>query len=355
MVWNFWQVNQPRETAVFQAVKEVRTTLDKTGLNCALSCAVAANPAMARYRYGQQWWSWDEAFDYPVVMSYTQDVDLFTDFLASALSHRSEAVMGIGLIWPDMEPEAYWEIKTVTEYNGKGIAYFDFASIDTMVDIDKLKGNMIINEDSLLRDTTRYGRINSVFSENTKAAIINKGISRVDHGEDLEFAAFLLSLSMNPERDLARMGLTRTAFLEKINDDVAAFSYINQNIFPVGDTLLEPPRREIAYEFFAWDEGDSSLIRHRADKTRKLGDKMVVYPVAMNKLAKAVFMAEKGKKETVTTPQGIYVFKVTKIIESKKKAIREKVAPEFLPVYLNWTIQRKFWDEKRIIINKPGG
>lgn len=354
MLWHYWQINQDKERFLYQTV-QLASQATKTNAmknNCRFSAAAFAIPGSARYSYAQNWWSWEELIDYPVIMSYTQDIRLFNDYLNFANSHQKNAIMGIGFLWPGMEPEAQWEVNAVKNNSGSGICFFDYKNIDTMVDIDRLTKPNLVSE-SLLIDSTRYQAIvdrSTIFDygDGRKITqIIEDSRDYVNWEQCFQFSAFLLSLSLNPYQDLQRMGLSLEDFLQSMRDDVEGFKSIDNNIFPLGDELIEPPKREVAYAFLVWSD-DSAKIRKKAKRIKKLSQQKIIYPYAMDKFTRAVFAAEKGKKEICSTAKGIYVFKVKKIYNGGKKIKREKVKPELLPVYLNWTIKTRYTEVTEI-------
>jgi len=344
MIWHYSLLNKEKAWAILQTVKRIRHVVCENSMNkgSVLSASVFANPSLARYRFAQNWWRWGEVLDFPVVMSYTQDIGLFSDFLDFGLIHSRDAVFGIGFLWPNMEAEAFWEEETVKRQCGSGICYFDYTNIDTMVDLERLRVQDVNAKDSLMIDSTRYAAVGDVFSEPVNPCLVEDGEGFLVWGEDLEFSAFLLSLSLNPEQDLARMGMNREEFIEKVHEDVAAFNSLDRAIFPLGDELIEPPRRVASYTFLPWGEEDSMVVREKALEVRHLAYEKVVYPRAMDKFARAVFGAVKGKKEICETPEGIYIFKVKKIHRGGKSVRRKDVKFSLLPVYQNWTIQMRF-------------
>lgn len=341
MAWHYSLLNQAKEQTIFQTVEHVRRSIKKSALNknCLLSAAVFANPSLAQYRFAQGWWRWGEVLDFPVVMSYTQDISLFSDFVDFGLTHRCDAVFGIGFLWPHMEPEAFWEEEAVKQKFGKGVCYFDYTNIDTMVDLKTLKVQGVI--DSSLIDTTRSFVVHDVFTDSANPCLVDDGEAYLAWGDDLEFSAFLLSLSLNPERDLARMNMSRDDFVEQIRKDVAAFQSLDKAIFPLGDELIEPPRRVVSYTFLPWEE-DSAAVREQVLQVKRFARQEIIYPRAMDHFARAVFGAEKGRREICETAEGIYVFRVERVLGGGKKVWRKDIKLPLLPVYQNWTIQMRF-------------
>jgi len=342
MVWNYWHFNKEREFLIFQIVQETSRTVKQNAKkkDCLFTAALFANPGLACFSFSQTWWNWGDVIDYPVIMSYTPDIGLFADFLDFGITQRKDAIFGIGFLWSDMEDEAIWEIEAVKKKSGAGVCYFDYTNLDTLVNLEKIKGG-IINEDSLTIDSTRFAAVSNVFIDVPDSHVVKNGEGLIAWGEDLEFGAFLLSISLNPQRDLARMNLDVGGFLKIISNEVAVFKFLDNCIFPLGDKLIEPPNREVDYEFFPWED-DSVMVKTSAETTKKLTQHATLYPWAMDKFARAVFGAKKGKREVLSTYKGIYTFKVKKIHKGGKKIKRQVVKPELLPLYLNWTIKTKF-------------
>ncbi len=351
IIWHCWELNKQKEKIISQIVKEIRTELKLNAVDSGsvLSAAVFANPSLARYRFAQDWTNWGTSIDYPVVMSYTENMVYFSDLMNYCRAQRPEAIFGIGFLWPDMEAEAYWQVQTVRQSYGAGISFFDFTSVDTMVDFEKLKGHIVINEDSLLQDTTNHMKIENIFKDAPQPYFIEKGKHMISLGEDLEFSEFLLSLSMNSEEDLVRMDIDREEFARKIEHDVAAFKFLDSVVFPLTDELIEPPKREVHYEFLPWDEEDSMVIIEKAKEIKELTQQAVVYPSALSKLASAAFQTEKGVRSTWPVRTGIYAFEVKQIHKGEETVKRSSVSTELLPIYQSWTIKKRI---EQMIDNK---
>jgi len=344
IVWHVWRLNKQKEKTITQLVKEIRAAITPNAINSEsiLSAAIFANPGLARYRFAQNWTAWGASLDYPIAMSYTENIDYFSDFLNSCLTYRPDAIFGIGFLWPDMEAEAYWQVQAVRQAYGAGICFFDFTSVDTMVDFEKLKGHIVINKDSLMHDTKVLAKIESVFTDVAQPSFVEKGKQMLPPDGNLEFLEFLLHSSMNPDEDLIRMDMNRDELTRKIQDDVAAFEFLNSVAFSITDELIEPPKREVHYEFLPWDEEDSTVIIEKAEAIENLTQQTVVYPTAMNNLACAAFQAEKGVKSTRLVRTGVYIFEVKNIYEGGKTVKRNSVDKKLLPIYINWTIKKKF-------------
>jgi len=343
MVWHYWQLNREKEIMINQTVQNIANMVKGCAIkkDCAVSAAVFANPSLGRYRFAQNWLGWEGSIDFPIIMSYTRNIGLFLDFLNYTLIHNQDAVFGIGLLWPDMESVAALERELTSCHSGAGICYFDFTNIDTMVDLQKLKKEVAFEESLILSDTTNYPTVSPVFSDEPIFDFVKEGEGFIGWGQDLEFAAFLLSLSLNPIRDLTRMELNYMIFLEKIHQDVAAFEFFDHQIFPPGNKLIEPPKRRISYSFFPWDD-DSLNVATKALQVKELSCDTIIYSRSLDRLAQAVFTTEKNRQELLKTPEGIYVFKVKKSYKGGKTVKRQRVKPEILPIYLNWTIKTRF-------------
>lgn len=339
--WQFWKLNEHRENILFETMNQVRHATKTSAMDqrCALTAAVFANPGIARYQFGQNWMNWQEVIDNPVIMSYTQDVELFATYVHHALMHRRDAVFGIGFLWSDMEAEAYYEVAYVRKKNGAGVAFFDFTALDTLVDYARLTNAHTVPYDSLLRDTNRYARVNSVFNDEN-AVFAEQGSPLLVPGEELAFCAFLMSLSTDAQRDLTRMNLNQWQFLVKLHDDVAAFKYLDALVFPIGDTLIEPPYRDIAYSFTA--NSNPSINETRASvNTGNAENQMRLYENAAGPFVRAVFETPIGKQETYRAPKGIYSFVVKRVSAGGMRVTRNSIEPDALPLFLNYTIQEK--------------
>lgn len=339
--WQFWKLNEHRESILFETVYQTRHAIKTSAIDprCTLTAAVFANPGTARYQFGQNWMNWQEVIDYPVIMSYTQDVDLFAAYVHHALKHRRDAIFGIGFLWPEMEAEAYYEVGYVRKQRGAGVAFFDFTALDTLVDYALLTNAHTVPFDSLLRDTNRYGQVNSVFSDQN-TVLAEQGSPLFIPGEELAFCAFLLSLSTDAQRDLTRMALNQWQFLEKLHDDVAAFKYLDALVFPIGDTLVEPPYRDIAYTFTT--HSSASVIKPRAPVDTGNAEKyMRIYENAADPFVRTVFRTPIGKQETYHAPKGIYSFAVKRVSAGGRRVARNSIEPDVLPLFLNNTIQEK--------------
>ncbi|MEO0141999.1 MAG: family 10 glycosylhydrolase [candidate division WOR-3 bacterium] len=342
IAYNFFLENRKRQRTIYNFLEQVRPVIKNVNKDCIISCAVFSSPSRASYQYAQSWWEWQDLIDYPVVMSYTTDTKLFKDFLNFSLYYFPSAIMGIGFLWKGMELQANTEINYVRQAKGKGISYFDFAALDTMADLNMLLDSTMVLPDSA-QEIVQNQDTDGFFKEMAKQEWIEKGMEYIKYGEELEFARFLFSLSLNPDRDLSTMGLDRDGFLQKIKSDVAGFEYLNRTILNIPDKLYEPPHRMIEYAFVKWNK-DSTAVRDSAKKIKRLHLKKEIYPDGMDPLSKPVFEANKGERKIFEARSGIYVFKVKEIKEGGNWIKKNKAKPELLPIYIYYTIKKRFDD-----------
>ncbi|MEO0185213.1 MAG: family 10 glycosylhydrolase [candidate division WOR-3 bacterium] len=342
IVYNLYLENKNRELVIAELVKHIRVAVRSISKDCILSCAVVSNPSRALYQYAQNWCEWKEIVDYPVVMSYTTDVQLFQDFLNYAMYFIPSSIMGVGFLWKNMEMQANTEIEFVRKANAKGFCYFDFASLDTMADLNMLTDTAMVLPESICYtpQVSKSENTDSIFGEKALEEWINQGEKYIKYGEDLDFAQYLLSLSLTPEQHIRKMGIDREEFLKNVKQDVAGFEYLNHTLLSTYDKLIEPPRRDIEYTFVRWNT-DSNAVRNFAKSIAKLDLKETIYPEAMNPVARAVFEAKIGEKKIIETRSGIYVFKVRRIKEGNKFVRKKDIREDLLPIYTYWTIRRK--------------
>jgi uncharacterized lipoprotein YddW (UPF0748 family) len=340
LVWRAWRMTRDRQWNIAKIVNGIGRTVASHALrkDCQLSAAVFANPALFRYSFAQNWTEWERAAFFPVVMSYTPDIKLFTDYLKFTMFHRPDALMGIGLLWPDMQETAQWQKDATEKAAGAGVCYFDFAYLDTMIDQASWKSGEE-RQDTIETGNHQCESPTSIFSDLPPSGIVEKGRRSSSWGNDLNFAAFLLSLSLDPTSDLERMAIHREDFLHLVAQDVAAFEYMDREIFPLGDELLEPPKRYIRYHHIPWSQGDSLELVEQANNTLDLDQSAVIYPKSGDPLIKAAFQAQPGSREILFAPAGIYVFTVDSTHRAERAVKRVDLPPELLPVFINWTIK----------------
>jgi uncharacterized lipoprotein YddW (UPF0748 family) len=337
MTWNIWRMMKSREENIDSAVSQA---FDMTAVSMK-SCAVTANPASARYKYGQSWWQWRDLMDFPVLMSYTQDVGLFQDMTDFAAALDQGAVMGIGVIWPGMEREAAYEQRSAAR-RGAGFCFFDFESLDTLADLSTLSDTVNIILDSLALDSSRYRPVNSVFADRPAAVYGRSGGHYQDSDSALEFVRYIMSLSLNQPRDLRRLGLDAASCACMIRSDIAAFEYVNDAVFPLGTMLFEPRSRLISYDSLCWSQGDSDQVRKRISRITLLYNHRKVYPVPFDRFAKSVFSAKPGVRTVVETPGGMYAFAVDKTVEDSVMLPEFQVPANLRPVFSFNTAMIKF-------------
>jgi len=277
-IWQAWRLTRNRQWVIARALDDVGRRVAAHALkpNCQLSVAVFANPSLFRYSFAQDWTEWREDTYLPVIMSYTPDIALFNDYMNFGLFNRPDALLGIGLLWPDMQETAKWQVAAVKKAHGAGIGLFDFASIDSQLDPATWQQG-VLRQNILDVDSTRYEPVSEVFNDLPPSAFVEGGYALTSWGSDLKFAAFLFSLSLDPARDLERVGLSRDSFLRVIAQDVAAFEYLNQEVFPIGNRVIEPPRRRIRYTLIPWSDGDSLAIIEKADAVLEFENDTILY------------------------------------------------------------------------------
>lgn len=341
-LWNAWRLTLGRQYAIARIVYGISEALKENAVkkDCRLSTAVFANPSLCRYSFAQDWTHWAEEIYQPVVMSYTPDIALFNDYAVHALSYRPDALLGIGLLWPDMIRVAKWQEEKVRTLKGAGVCYFDFAIIDTMAELLVTEGGEAHgNEEIFKADSTRYLPVADAYEDLFHPEQIGEATDPATWGHAIDFAAFLLSLSMNADLDLGRMDLMRDEFLQRTYQDVAAFEYLNEKVFPVGDLLIEPEARAIKYSFIPWSEGDSLSVIAKASEIRDLDIDTIVYPSAIDPLIDAAFAALPHRQQTLPLPSGVYVFIVDTVYQGGRQVLRKDVAAGLRTTYVNWTIK----------------
>jgi hypothetical protein len=171
--------------------------------------------------------------------------------------------------------------------------------------------------------------------------MVDAGYGLASWGSDLRFTAFLFSLSLNPQRDITRLGFDRGKFLDAIAQDIAAFRFLDQAVFPMGDEVMEPPRRRVRYTFIPWSAGDSLEVIAEAEVLQEFERDTILYPIACDPLARAAFNAEFQNRETLLAPTGVYAFQVDSIYPGGQMYDRADIPSELRPVFINWTIKQK--------------
>jgi hypothetical protein len=341
-MWHAWRLTADRQWVITRIINNMSQALKRhaSKAKCELSTAVFANPALSHYSFAQYWTEWQDDIFFPVVMSYTPNIDLFTAYMGYAMFHRPDALMGIGLLWPSMKHTAKWQEDKVRNSNGAGVCYFDFTSVDTMSS-PALREFDSIPQESLFIDSGRHEPLVDIFTDLPDSSHVAMGRKMMWCGSELGFAAFLLSLSLDPLRDLTRMGLSREAFLDHILQDAAAFTYLDQQIFPIGDMLVTPPTRSVRYTFLSWLDDDSLTLVEKAHRPLELEQHAVLYPSAGDPFTKAAFVAQQSSREVLLAPSGIYVFVVDSICGGGTRVARADISSELLPTFINWTIKTR--------------
>jgi uncharacterized lipoprotein YddW (UPF0748 family) len=341
--WHVWRLTRNRQWIIASMVSGISSRMKQTAIkhDCQLSAAVFANPSLGRYSFAQNWTEWASYMDLPVVMSYTPDIALFNQYVDFATRNRPDAVMGIGLLWPDMHQTARLQEYAAQNAHAAGVCYFDFTVIDTMTNFP-FAGYDTLEQKPLNADSTPFEPVSDAFTDRPRSDHTIKGMPVTAWGSDIDFAAFLLSLSLDPNCDLARMKLSREDFLHLISQDVAAFLYLDREIFPLGDTLIEPPQRSVRFTFIPWLDEDSLAVFEKATATTEFAQHSKLYPTLTDPLAKVVFMAKPGNREVFSTPAGVYVFITDTLFEGGRRIPRKDLPPETFPICANWTIRNKF-------------
>lgn len=342
MVWHTWHFNRQREKNIQDIVALTRQAVTTSAQypECMLTAAVFGDPGSARYRYDQNWLAWNNAIDYPLIMSYTKDMMTFKKLLDFGLSHRPEAVFGIGMIWDGMEQEAPVQTELVRQQQGAGICYFDFTNLDTMYDRTLLmeKNNAEIGI-HLVPDTATVINIDA-FTDKVPGPIYRM-VKPDTTDEDKAFARYLLSLSLSGVQDLQRMGISQDDFLQYITQDVLCFRSLDAHVLTGFKTLIEPPRRHVQFEFLPWGDMDTAMVKEKARKINVFTQERKVYPKCLDHLAHAAFSSDIDEQGTWSIRTGIYAFRVIQEDPGGAPVSRDKIPPDLLPVYIAWTVHEK--------------
>jgi uncharacterized lipoprotein YddW (UPF0748 family) len=325
MCWHYWQYAKQKEDQIHNIVRGIHKVIKDDSLypGRLLTAAIFPNPGLARYRFAQNWMDWNTTIDYPVSMSYTDDAVFFSDLLNYTIDQRQDAIFGIGFIWSDMETAAYLEVQDVIKNRGAGVCYFDFTSLDTLVDFAKFNGEASAEEYAPNLEKENPEPITDAFYDLPPKGLIKNRKKSFPSHEYIEFAEFLISLSLDYDEDLKRMNLISDELLAKVHDDIAAFKILDSLVFPIGDTLLEPPIREVFYEFLPWGDSDTLAVKKQAKNMQELTQQITVYPNVLSDISRAAFSIDDGIKETFTIRRGIYVLKTNQIKDGGKKLTRE--------------------------------
>ncbi|HEC78033.1 MAG TPA: hypothetical protein ENI34_02695 [candidate division WOR-3 bacterium] len=344
MVWHLWKYNREREKNIFRIVEQINKTIKNSALKktCILTAAVFPNPSLARYRFCQNWQKWKKTIEYPIVMTYLNNITDFTRLFDFVISNCEKAIFGIGFLWRGFEPIAFRQVQEVNKNDAAGVCFFDFTALDTMVDFDRF--NDIPFNDSSEYRTTDTAVIKNVFTdslivERILAQITDKDIPPEDSIRG--FNDYLFSLSTAPENDLKKLGLNSRNFYEHIKKDVILFKILDSIVFPLGDTLVEPPTKELCYAFYDDASMDTAMTDEELIKKAEMTEKITVYPGALEPLAYAAFQNPTKDRRVLKVLGGVYVYKLIKEYEGSGKVPLDEVAPELRPLYKSYTALRK--------------
>lgn len=340
--WHAWQLTRHRRHAIARLVRLVHDALQGFGPATVpqLSAAVFADPGLGRHSLSQAWTDWPEDALLPVVMAYTPNPARFQEYLGYVARYRTDALMGIGFLWPGMEATARRQEQAAYEAGVSGVAYFDFAALDTLLERPAVPPGSTAPAD--LRPVPLANEpVDRAFAARPPARHTEAGWTRTSRAAGIEFAAYLLSLSTDADRDLTRLGLDHDRFVDLVTRDVAAFTFLDRQIFPLGDDLLAPPQRLVRYAFLDWREGDSTVVLERAGLIENLDRVRLVLPVSGDPLVEAAFTAQPRERRVLRAPAGVYVFVADTVDAGGKPVHRNEVATGDLPAYLNWTIRTR--------------
>lgn len=343
--WHAWRLTCHRSHAITRLIRRAHDALQATGPGAdpELSAAVFADPGLGRYSLSQTWTDWPEGILLPVVMAYTPSAARFQEYLDYAMRHRTEILIGLGLLWPGMETTARAQELAAYQAGASGAVYFDFAAIDTLLDRPAPQPAPARSREPWPA-APENGWADRAFMVRPPARHVAEGWSRTTRQIGLEFAAYLLSLAFDPDQDLTRLGLDRAAFVDIITQDVAAFTYIDRRVFPLGDDLVTPPRLIIRYAFIDWREGDSTIVLERAGLIDDLDRVRLAYPASGDPLTEAAFAAAPHERRVLRTPAGVYVFVADTVDAGGGPIHRDEIEAGDLPAYLSWTIRTRALD-----------
>jgi uncharacterized lipoprotein YddW (UPF0748 family) len=337
LAWHNWKHYVNKRDEIDEIMEKTWHALSRPspGQQFMLTTAVFADPSMGLYRFAQNWRAWTMVA-YPLVMSYYEELGPFMDNLTYTRSIVPDAVFGIGLLWKNIDTVAFIQSACVEKNRGKGICYFDFTNLDTLVDRSVLMGKDMAFYPASSKIDSTWEPISGVFADKPPHALTPDSILSVSP-VDTSFMQFLLCLSMDQDHDLQRLGLSMERFKEHVNNDVTAFKAIDAHIFPVPDTLIQPPLRAICYEFYPWNGMDSMVIIRKAKKTKNYSQKAIVAPSALDPLSRAAFTMDINEKKTIRTRAGVYAVMVMSETKGGNKSVRADIPDHMLPFYLSWT------------------
>jgi hypothetical protein len=341
LVWHNFKQNLKKSDYINGIVEKCASALQSTPSEhaCLLTAAVFANPSLAWYRFAQQWQYW-ESIDYPVIMSYCEDVPSFAAIVTSLRQIDPRAIYGIGLLWEHIDTIAFIQSGIVEETESAGLCYFDFTTLDTLVDRSVLMGEHMtfhyVPSDSVGPTTL----IPAQFHDRPFHAGFAGSHTSVD-ATDRAFPDFLLFLSYYADQDLQRLRYTREEFREQVLADILAFHTLDSLVFPLSDTLITPPSYTVAYEFYPWNGQDTLVIMSKARQAKVFSCSTTVFPGALDPIARTACTMKKGQKKVFKTRAGVYAIKLTGMIEGGFPIARESVVDTLLPVYASWTIMHR--------------
>lgn len=338
VAWHNWKQNINKEQKIIEIQYKISEKIKGNALNpdCILTSAVFADPSMARYRFAQNWPFWS-AIEYPVIMSYYETLEPFYQAMAYALDKVPQAVFGIGLLWEHIDTIAYMQSQSVRAQQTKGLCYFDFTNLDTLTDRSVLMGtSMTFHLSSDIQEPS-LERIHGVFAD--PAPTVSSLL--IDTASADQFIEYLLSLSFNPSDDLARLSLSPAQFKAHVYNDITAFNYLDSHIFPLSDTLIEPSTRYVRYEFYPWNGQDTIKVISAAKKTVAYTCDTLVYPSAVDPIARAVFNMEKGQKKVIKTMAGVYAIYVIGSKNGGDPIAKEDIDTKIFPMYASWTLLQR--------------
>ncbi len=279
LTWHYWRQSRDKPNAINETVKAIRLAMNRPEKKkLSLSAAVFPNPALSSYRYAQNWETWQGIIDYPLAMAYTTNTGLYAQLHNYCQDKFPGAIMGIGLIWPEMKIEA-------------NVQYFH--TLDSRTGTDTA-------------------------------------------GSNKAFMDFLSSLSLDPEQDLIRMDLSYQQYVSFLAEDIIAFRNLDRHVFMHADAITLPPIRHAVYSITLWNKEDTMQTIKSAPAISEFTDEAVFYPEALNELGRAVFEAKLNLIDTCITRHGIYTFKVIKIETDDGSIALDSIPAQYRRSCLGW-------------------
>ncbi|MBN2621462.1 family 10 glycosylhydrolase [candidate division WOR-3 bacterium] len=337
LAWHNWKHYSNKKQKIDDIVAKTWNVITQSSMHPAiiLTTAIFADPGMRLYRFAQDWPAWTMVA-YPLVMSYYEELGPFMNILTYTRSIAPDAVYGIGLLWENIDAVAFMQSACVEKDQRKGICYFDFTNLDTLVDRSVLMGKEMAFSPASSESDSTPKIINGVFAYLPPPALIQNSI--LSSGPiDTSFVEFLLSLSMDPDDDMLRLGLSMERFGHYVNTDITAFKTLDAHIFPLPDTLIQPPFRTLRFEFFPWNGQDSMAVIRKANKTKNYSQEVTSAPSALDPLSRAAFAMNINEKKTIKTRAGVYAIMMISETNGDSKVARTHIPDYLLPYYLSWT------------------